>query len=127
VSARFAKSFLSGDEMDHSEVKHLKVDHTPAELDEASKLLLRAANLIEKRGLNNKDYTFVHLDGSICVKCAITLSAGFPEDAGTSISPVTNYAYTRLWDATKACPYDWIIGRSQDEVVAKLRAVALGL
>jgi len=37
--------------MDHSEVKHLpKVDHTPAELDEASGLLLRTAAYLEEHG-----------------------------------------------------------------------------
>jgi hypothetical protein len=112
--------------MDHSEVKHFpKVDHTPAELDEASKLLLKAADLIEKNGLNNKNYKYIHEDGSICVKCAINLAdGGEPEDMNSFFQSRLDAIY-RLDSAIGETAYEWILGRPQQEVVAKLRAVAL--
>jgi hypothetical protein len=107
--------------MDLSEVKHLpKVDHTPAELDEASKLLLKAAVLIEEHGLWQGDPR--KAVGGICAILAI------PRD-----SPAAYDAQERLIKAVGGTRivhvFEWNDApeRTAAEVCAKLRAVALGL
>lgn len=115
--------------MDHSEVKHLpKVDHTPAELDAASKILLKAAAVIEERGLAKGERC--NAKGAMCVHGAIAFAAhgdphAWEQDDG-------RLAVTRMVEAVDpgcggAAQWNNARERTKDEVVAKLRAVALGL
>lgn len=110
--------------MDLSEAKHLpKIDLTPAELDEPAKLMLRAAAVIERDGLWRGG-----LGGG--GQCIVTAMAG---EAG--LGDVCQQAQKRI-AATLPNPgglyyadliYQWNDSHTQAEVVAKLRAVALGL
>lgn len=112
--------------MDHSEVKHLpKVDHTPAEFDEASRLLLKAAAEIEKRGWCQE--ALVNGAGNVCILGALNVV----DSGSATVSPdnaAQTEAYLRLIDSI-GCVSGWNnrFGRTKDEVVAKLRAVALGV
>lgn len=121
--------------MDHSEVKHLpKVDHTPAELDEPSKLLLRAASLIETHGWCQ--YNVCDERGRMCVNGALlkayTGSPDWPDDqsvASNSYPPAI--ASRRLAMAVgvlanHASVWNNEDARTKDEVISKLRAAALG-
>jgi hypothetical protein len=122
------KSFLSGDEMDHSEVKHLKVDHTPAVLDELSVRLLKAASHIEDHGWCQN--TVRTTEGRVCVAGAIFAVTN--NDANPD--PLRNCMFAAFRVAIGCAPDGGGIpnwndqpGRTKDEAVAKLRAVALGL
>jgi hypothetical protein len=109
--------------MDHSEVKHLpKVDHTPAELDAASKLLLKAADYVEKNGWCQHELQSG--DGRVCIVGALSAVADEIFLVGTHSA-----AWTRLQKALNKMAGTWndTQGRTKEEVVAKLRAVALGL
>lgn len=119
--------------MDHSEVKHLpKVDHTPEELDEASKLLLRAAALIEKHGWC-QNY-LISPEGKLCFAGAMKVAAygiPFPSRPG-AIQPTMEMAWDRFEKAVgvkwgRASKWNDEPGRTKDEVVAKIRSVALGI
>lgn len=117
-----------------------KIDHTPANLDEQSRILLRAADLLEKHGLAK--HCQRDSEGRMCMAGAIIVAAG-----GT---PETFYSWTgdalgscypsrAAWEAAMrvikglpGCTYgpaNWNNApeRTKDEVVAKLRAVALSL
>ena len=111
--------------MDHSEVKHLpKVDHTPAELDEPAKLLLKAADLIERQGWIQHE---CQNEGGYCVQGAIKAVSPVYDWFGTA----AHAGYKRLRAAVDQG--GGVIGwndqreRTQAEVVSKMRAVALGL
>src|SRR5437867_3333049 len=114
--------------MDHSEVKHLpKVDHTPAELDDASKLLLAAAAIIERQGWCQ---CFIGtFGGQLCIEGALNVARGREPIAMLEGNEVTLEALLRVNKAVGASAFHWndTPGRTKDEVVAKLRAVALGL
>lgn len=105
--------------MDHSETKYLpRVDHAPAELDDASKILLKAAALIEESGwCQNAMFD----KGRMCALGAIGTAGRYQQSAYD--------ARDRLQSALHAGVGAWndVDGRTKDEVVAKLRAVALGL
>lgn len=129
--------------MDHSEVKNLKrcdtcglhhghhtheqwearherpkVDHTPAELDEASQVLLRAAALLDKPNQWGQGGSYPEkVCGPHCVMTAIW-----------SI-PNNEEAAARFREHLNGAVFEWndMPGRTKDEVVAKLRAVALGI
>lgn len=118
--------------MDHSEVRHLpKVDHTPAELDEPSKLLLKAADLIEEHGLTKNCRQY---GSAMCVYGAIIYAHRGDVDQnafGPSLEAVR-----RLERIVGQAPESWSEGwgaanwnnapeRTSEEVVSKLRAVAL--
>ncbi len=108
--------------MDESVVKHLE---QPAELDDASKLLLKAADLIETRGHCKNA---LEKDGAFCAVGALCFAAtGSPRDLPPSGHPYYS-AFTRLYDALGCFPVDWnnAVERLKDEVVAKFRSVALG-
>lgn len=118
--------------MDHSEVKHLpKIDHTPAELDEPSRLLLKAAALIEERGHHKGSYSASN--GMVCFRGALNIAAcGDP--VGIPNAPGADEASIRFLQTLRR--EGWGLGwlewndapdRTRDEVVAKMRAVALGL
>lgn len=114
--------------MDLSEIKQLpKTDHTPAELDETSRILLNAANLIEERG---------HCKGAAQVGDAFCLSGAISRAALDSFQEGSDWSLWRGHEEAMArlrthmeCPVAWNDRpeRTKEEVVAKLRAVALGL
>lgn len=105
--------------MDHSEVKNFpKVDHTPAELDDLSRALLKAADYIERHGWQQE---FLGCGGGpVCVLGGIY----YANEGRYYIT-----AAGRLMDSLGGRADQWNDrpGRTQAEVVAKLRAVALGL
>lgn len=113
--------------MDHSEVKHLpKVDHTPADLDEPAKLLLKAAALIEDRGLERVGYE--SKSGCLCVMGAIAIAACGTSKGGVSGSgddACEAWRRTRVVDGEVA--FHWIQRAEVTPamVVAHLRSVAL--
>lgn len=116
--------------MDRSEVKNLqKVDHTPAELDEASKILLRAAALIEEKGWCTGVFASA---GRMCARGAIYRAATgspYPDyDCKAGVEAESRIAASV--GGQHPCDvggWNNARGRTKDEVVAKLRAVALGL
>jgi len=127
--------------MDHSEVKHLpKVDHAPAELDEPAKLLMAAADVLENGGHCK---AILYYGDTHCVNGAILRASGWlPSYNWPSVKSelCANEALQRLrvglgllrceerrdsWRDTAA--WNNRPERTQAEVVAKLRAVALGL
>ena len=98
--------------MDESVQKHL----TPA-IDEASKLLLKAADYIEANGLCQGSAA----DGNrLCTIRAIHAMNGGKSFWGTTAEK----AYHRLRDRVGLVSH-WSDSTPQSEVVAKLRAVAL--
>jgi hypothetical protein len=121
--------------MDHSEVKHLpKVDHTPAELAEPAKLLLKAADLIEERG-HCKWVTCDDL-GRLCLRGALRAAESGGQDtswwtAGDMALRADAIIRRTLGDESvdgdASAEWNNADGRTPAEVVAKLRAVALGL
>jgi hypothetical protein len=111
--------------MDHSEVKHLpKVDHTPAELAGWQRVMLKASDIIDERGLCKESYS-----GSrgYCIYGALYAAADLtPMDAmNEALNEARRILLNKLPD-TIICWNDHK-DRTKDEVVAKLRAVALGL
>lgn len=108
-----------------------------AKLDEATKLLLKAADVLERHGLAKG----IRCDGlgSHCVLGAIDVAAGYDPDFGEGDdekSDAWKSAVRRLSDALplmshlgsnwNAAEWNNAPERSQFEVVSKLRAVALG-
>lgn len=97
------------------------------EMDEAAKLLLKAAAVIEENGHAQNDYE-VH--GRFCAVGAICKAAGSVYEGRRT--PEATAGIQRLREAVEraglAGILDWndYPGRTKDEVVAKLRAVALG-
>lgn len=105
-----------------------QVDHTPAELDMVSKVLLRAAALIEQYGHCQQE-PGIGRDGSICVMVAIN-------KADVEINPYGRVFADAAWRLEKNLPpmqgkngnrraATWSDETSTAEVLAKLRAVAL--
>jgi hypothetical protein len=100
-------------------------------LDEASKLLLKAAAVIEERGWCQN--TLESHDGRVCFAGAMKVAAygkAWPDGPG-AIQPLMERAWYRFEDAmgvTRGLVGRWNDepGRTQAEVVAKIRAVALG-
>ena len=117
--------------MDHSEVKHLpKVDHAPAQLEEWQKLLLKAADLIESYGLAK--HTTCNNRGAMCLRGALLVAAGAERvrhgpDMGQASNDVLE-ADNKMRAAVRSNPAMWNNepARTEKEVVAKMRAVALG-
>lgn len=110
--------------MDMSETKSLGTTHESAKLDEASKLLLKAADLIERRGWCQNHYA--SQDGRLCYLGALKTVLGVPLD-GVS-HPLIGEAGLRMSKAVgRPCVWQWNddTGRTQEEVVSKMRAVAL--
>lgn len=107
--------------MDHSEVKHLpKVDHTPDDLDEASKLLLKAADLLEIPGVwGQGSFSEKRVIGSHCAMTAIRSLSKHYEAEQRFARAFGGVLNVYEWNDTE--------GRTKEEVIAKLRAVALGL
>ncbi len=116
--------------MDHSEIKHLpKTDHTPAKLDDASKLLLKAASAIETYGHVKGDLG--HPSKGFCFLGALTFAEHGSADAiingkgwNKSMSAAQQRFCRNLGGQSEV---DWNNAphRTKDEVVAKMRAVAL--
>jgi hypothetical protein len=101
-----------------------KVDHTPAVLDDASKVLLRAAELLEQRG-HCKGAAVS--DGAYCLSGAISIAALDNKRFGSwGLWHGHDAAMKRVRKALQD-PIAWNDApeRTADEVVAKLRAVAL--
>jgi hypothetical protein len=113
--------------MDHSEVKHLpKVDHTPAELDAASRLLLRTAEVIERQGWCQ---CYIGIaNGQVCLEGALMIAAGKTPESVIIPNTVAGEAVSRVRASVGMGAYQWNDkpGRTKEEVIAKLRAVALG-
>lgn len=109
--------------MDESVQKHLQ----PMS-DAVTRALLRAADEIERRGWCQHVGTF---QGAVCMEGGLLCALGkdpsefFPTGLGTD-------AFDRLCQSLKRdgfrAPHEWndMPGRTKEEVVAKLRAVALG-
>jgi hypothetical protein len=121
------ESFFSEEKfMDHSEVKYLpKVDHTPAELDEASKLLLRTADLIEDRGLA---CTAFDDEGRGCVIVTMCSLPGAPMKlVEEALDRVRRYIRTQARSGCYGIP-SWSDKAAREgraaEVISALRAVA---
>ena len=99
-------------------------------LDEASKILLKAASLIEERGWCQ--HALETHEGRMCANGAVWIAAGRPVSKDGVPPPEWHLTYraarTRLWSSVGHV-HDWndAKDRTQAEVVAKLRAVALGL
>lgn len=110
--------------MDQSIQSYLK-----PELDEASKVLLRAADYIEEHGwCQNEMHT---LDGSACLEGAIQYAISgrlMRFDEGLESANLFCDALTRIDLAVDRPAFKWndAPGRTKEEVVAKLREVALG-
>ena len=86
------------------------------ELDGASNNLLRAASLIEKRGWHQGS---LFKDGRYCIVGAISNVRNSIEEMVMAWSLMDqSVGNAAMWNDTP--------GRTKDEVVAKLRAVALG-
>lgn len=108
--------------MDHSEVKHFpKVDHQPAELDRVSRLLLKAADIMEVGG---------HCKGMAQDGAAHCLSGAVSQAAFGFGSWGLWHGHNEAFERVRASiedPISWNDdpARTKDEVVAKLRAVAL--
>jgi hypothetical protein len=105
-----------------------KTQGEPAKvLDDASKLLLKAADLLEERGWCQKK---AYKDGKACLVGAIHIAhlGGVPNSLNPW-EPQSQAAHDRVRDALGRAPAFWNddAGRTQAEVVSKLRAVALGL
>ena len=119
--------------MDLSETKNLpKNDYTPAGLDGPSKLLLRAASLIERDGWCQN--TLTSPDGRMCLIGAVhyaNVGRKIYQDAedGVVWTDLSTEAITRVDRALKMSAHLWNddAGRTKEEVVSKLRAVALGV
>lgn len=109
--------FLKEEDRHSGEVAPAKV------LDEPARLLLRAAELIEERGLCQG--SFGSTPGPLCFQGAI-LYAKTGREYGP-LSDKMSIAYQRMYDALGTDPTNWndSPGRTQAEVVAKLREVAL--
>jgi hypothetical protein len=113
--------------MDESVQEHLK----PA-LDDAAKLLLKAAAIMEERGLAQGEYVLGN--GAVCIYGALyTAQDAVKCMRDADDHPVFREAKGRLSDNLMNGPggmgiINWNdkLGRTKDEVVAKLRAVALG-
>lgn len=106
-----------------------KVDHTPAELDDTSKLLLKAAAAIEESGHRQYDLGapsrgFCVLGGMAYIEYGSAISIA----QGKDWTPAMSRAMSRLSCSVGGCAVAWNNAeeRTKDEVVAKLRAVALG-
>ena len=93
-------------------------------LDETAKLLLKAAAVIDEIGWCQNGYT---KHGGYCIYGALDHAAGFDVGEGATNQVVSQAAW-RFIDAVKSSVAGWndTPGRTKDEVVAKLRAVALG-
>jgi hypothetical protein len=95
-------------------------------LDDASKLLLKAAALIEERGWCQREQESD--DGRLCALGALHYADGNRPYDG--VSKLGQKARNRLCRAigTDRVGSQWndVPGRTKEEVVAKLRAVALG-
>ena len=109
--------------MDHSEVKHLpQVDHTPADLDNDSRILLKAAYLIESNGLAK----FERCNGlGYCVIGAIGFAASGDSDDDYQPAIQRMVRGVGVADWWKLADWNNDDERTPEEVVAKLRAVAL--
>ena len=105
------------------------------ELDEASKLLLKAADVLEKCGLAK--WTTYDEQGRMCVSGAMLRAAGIAplRDKGSGLNyywhnagSLAIEADTRLGKSLNGEPPTWNNQpeRTVGEVVVKLRAVALG-
>lgn len=97
------------------------------ELDDASKLLLKAAAVIEDRGWCQ--WSYESLDGRVCLLGALKVAAGGSPNDDEDEDSVVGIAKRAMAGAVgKVFVHSWNDhpNRTKEEVVAKLRAVALG-
>lgn len=107
--------------MDLSETKNLAT-HEPNTLDEASKLLLKAADRLENGGWKQHCYGDLHGTGPVCMEGALLSEdmASFTHhfaEAARRIQKAIGSVHVPAWNDHPL--------RTQAEVVAKLRAAAL--
>lgn len=109
--------------MDHSEIKHLpKVDHTPDDLQPWQRLLLAAADHIERYGwCQGRAYARLGFNVPSCMYGAICDQEHFPKGARAMAEIKVNEALGGFMAHWNDAPE-----RTKPEVIAKLRAVALG-
>lgn len=106
--------------MDESVQKHLK-----PKLDDASRLLLKAADLIEREGWGDGDCK----ERGYCAYAAL-VKADDPDAISTSLSRDAAMRFSRslgfMGAVTPIFRWNDSPERTKEEVVAKMRAVALG-
>lgn len=109
------------------EIQNPSFRENDSELDDASKLLLKAAALIEEVG--HAQHTLCDNDGRMCIGGAISfVDTGVKGFSGSFYrTGIGTEALRRMNDAlVDLVNWNNTRGRTQAEVVAKLRAVALG-
>jgi len=98
-----------------------KVDHTPAELSDDAKGLLKAADIIEREGF----YNGTRGSGGQCTLSAIHKACGDGYNPlGVRLSNV--FCKAMGFTVVSEIPV-WNDKRTKDEAVAKLRSVALSI
>lgn len=112
----------------NTEITQPKIDHTPAELDGESQLLLRAAALLEARGKarngNEVDYC-IDGTGPLCARVALMRAS--PNGAFSKhFHGADERLRLSLGKQNEIEVQSWSDASSQKEVVAKLRSVAFG-
>lgn len=118
--------------MDHSEVKHLpKVDHTPADLDDTSRRLLKAAALIETYG--HAKMTVCDDGGRMCLRGALVAAQGRERNVmeldAMNMDRCSQAADLRIAYVVGGDSVGWNNAkeRTAEEVISTMRRVALGL
>jgi hypothetical protein len=99
-----------------------KVDHAPAELDEASRLLLKAAALIEDRG-----HCQGHPYGDFTSKASLCAVAAIFEANNKRFSNAAEFRLAAHLGLNKYGVAMWSDSSDEALVIAKMRAAALGL
>lgn len=111
--------------MDHSEVKHLpKVDHTPAHLSDVSKTILKAADLIEEKGWIQGRWASSH---GYCMRGAVYGVFNNGGAFGDTPTPILGYMESRMPPGQDCMKFNDTPGRTKEEVVSRMRSIALGL
>lgn len=112
-------------------VEHKEQGELPSRVSEVAQYLLKAAAYIEEHGWCQN-----HINdaaGRVCLAGAIyAVGGGFLDDGIPKRCPVRSEAFDAIRNALPDCTFRipaWndAPGRTQDEVVAKIRAVAFGL
>lgn len=107
-----------------------EVTEAPAKLDEASKLLLKAAAVLEKRGhCKNALVEGDPMSGPVCVYGALNAAANEGHAYFGVCGELVYRAAGRVGDAVGGPPDTWnnLPERTAEEVISTMRRVALGL
>lgn len=108
--------------VEHKEA--VEITEQPAKLLEWQTLMLKAAGILEDRGWCQNDY---RVGERLCLLGALKVAAGVPPEDGHYHDAVGVACLQLSSSIGHWCVHGWNdeLGRTQDEVVAKLRAVAL--